>query len=217
MPTKRRGIVPEGMPEWTRGGHALRGRGLLRRRWPVLLVTAAILAAGALVVARIEPPAERFAGEGRAADGDSLRIGADRIRLIGLDAPELEQVCWRENGFEWPCGRAARDHLAVHLSHGKTVCATAGVDKFGRFLATCENAFGEDIGASLVVNGFAVARDGYGVEEASARADKRGLWNGRFTDPRSWRDEGPAGDPNVGLFEQFLNWLGELTGARTLR
>jgi endonuclease YncB( thermonuclease family) len=215
MAPKRPRIVPESMPGWTKPRHALRRR-RPARRWPVLLA-AVLLIGGALVAARLDPLPPRFTGEARASDGDSLRLGTDRVRLLGLDAPELDQVCWRENGMEWPCGRAARDHLAALLSHGAIACTTRGTDKFGRFLATCENALGDDVGASLVANGFAIARDAYGREDSAARAEKRGLWNGRHTDPRTWREEGPASDPGRGLFEELWTWLRELTGARALR
>jgi endonuclease YncB( thermonuclease family) len=176
-----------------------------------------LVAGGTLLAARLDPLPPRFTGVARASDGDSLRLGTDRIRLLGIDAPELDQVCWRDNGIEWPCGRAARDHLAVLLSHGDITCVTSGEDKYGRHLATCESATGDDLGASQVENGFALARDGYPIEAAAARADKRGLWNGRFVDPREWRDEGPRDDPGPGLLEQAWTWLRELTGARSLR
>jgi endonuclease YncB( thermonuclease family) len=215
MGAKHPGIVPEPMPDWTRRRHALRRRPPARR-WPILLAVAVVIG-GAVIAARLDPLPPRFTGEARASDGDSLRLGTDRIRLLGLDAPELDQVCWRDNGLEWPCGRAARDHLAALLSHGAIACATSGVDKFGRFLATCESALGDDVGASLVANGFAIARDGYGAEESAARAEKRGLWNGRHTDPRTWRDEGPSNDPGPGLLQEVWTWLRELTGARALR
>lgn len=205
------------MPGWTKPGHALADRPRQTRGWPAALAALVLLAGATLLAARLDPLPPRFTGEARASDGDSLRLGADRIRLLGIDAPELDQVCWRDDGTEWPCGRAARDHLAALLSHGDISCATDGQDKFGRFLATCENAMGEDLGASQVENGFVLARDGYPLEDAAARAARRGIWNGRFTDPRQWRDEGPREDPGPSLFEQVWTWLRELTGARSLR
>jgi endonuclease YncB( thermonuclease family) len=205
------------MPIWTRPGHALGARSRRVRGWPAVLAVLVLLVGATFLAARLDPLPPRFTGEGRASDGDSLRLGTDRVRLLGIDAPELDQVCWRDNGMAWPCGRAARDQLAVLLSHGPIACSTGEMDKFGRFLATCENAFGDDLGASLVVAGFALARDGYAAEESAARSGKRGLWNGRFVDPRQWRDDGPRDDPGPGLLEQAWTWLRELTGARSLR
>jgi endonuclease YncB( thermonuclease family) len=138
------------------------------------------------------------------------------VRLIGLDAPELDQVCWTGEGVEWPCGREARTAMAELLSKGSIDCATRGEDRFGRFLATCEVA-GADLGAAMVEAGLAISNDDYPREESVARQAKRGIWAGRFTNPREWRDEGPSDDPGISLLEQIWIWLRELTGARSLR
>ena len=74
-----------------------------------------------------------------------------------------------------------------------------------------------DLGAHMVTRGLALATEDYGAEEASARRDRLGLWQGRFVDPKTWRDEGPSGDPGPGLLEAVWTWFRELTGARTLR
>lgn len=37
-------------------------------------------------------------GEALAIDGDTLRIGSQRIRLSAMDAPELSQVCRSDAG-----------------------------------------------------------------------------------------------------------------------
>lgn len=203
------------MPRWLRPGHAFRptrraGRHLLRAVLPLLL-----LAGAAILAARLDPLPPRFSGEARASDGDSLWVGSDRVRLTGLDAPELDQVCWRPDGSEWPCGRAARDEMARLLARGRVSCEPEGEDRFGRVLARCA-VDGDDLGAALVRAGLAVATDAYGGEEAAAREAARGIWDGRFTSPRTWREEGPSDDPGPGLLEQLWTWFRELTGARAL-
>lgn len=40
-------------------------------------------------------------------DGDSFVLGAQEIRLWGIDAVELHQFCWKDGG-EYPCGQQAR-------------------------------------------------------------------------------------------------------------
>lgn len=217
MSAKRpRLVVSRDLPRWTEKGHALRPR---RRRFEALpgLIAVLILFAGATFLAtRLDPLPPRFTGAARAADGDSLRVGADRVRLVGLDAPELDQVCWRSDGSEWACGRDAQRLLSDLVAGGNVACAPLGTDKFGRTLARCEVA-GTDLGAAVVSAGLAISRDDYGREESEARGARRGIWEGRFVDPRTWRDEGPSDDPGLGPLEQLWTWLRELTGARALR
>jgi endonuclease YncB( thermonuclease family) len=181
-----------------------------------VLAAIALLAAAAWLAAWLDPLPPRFSGMAVAADGDSLRLQGDRIRLLGIDAPELDQVCWDASGAEWPCGRAARAELARLVAAGPADCQPEGSDKYGRTLARCE-VVGADLGAAIVSAGLALATDGYGAEESEAKRAARGLWQGRFVDPRTWRDQGPSGDPGRGWIETLWDWFRELTGARTLR
>jgi endonuclease YncB( thermonuclease family) len=203
----------EAMPRWTRPGHAL------RPRWRSMLPTIAgilLLAAAAVVAAWLDPLPPRFSGTARASDGDSIVLQGDRIRLLGIDAPELDQVCWDADGAEWRCGRAARDEMARRLASGPVDCATRGEDKYRRTLAYC-TVSDADLGAHMVGLGLALATDGYGAQQAAARSQRLGLWQGRFIDPKTWRDDGPSGDPGPGPLQAVWDWFRELTGARTLR
>ena len=201
------------MPKWTRPGHALgsRWRGL-----PAVLAAIVLLAGAAGLAAILDPLPPRFTGMAKAADGDSLRLQGDRIRLLGIDAPELDQVCWTADGAEWPCGRAARAELARLVAAGPVDCQPEGTDKYGRTLARCDVA-GADLGAAMVGAGLALSTGGYGAAERQAKSDRLGLWQGRFVDPKVWRDDGPSGDPGEGWLEMLWNWFRELTGARALR
>jgi endonuclease YncB( thermonuclease family) len=148
------------------------------------LVLVALLAA---VTAFFEPKREPLTGEARASDGDSLRMGETRIRLSGLDAPELDQTCGDGKGGEWPCGREARDHLAGLIAGAAVRCVPEETDRYGRLVARCD-ADGEDIGAAIVEAGFAVADFAYLGEQGRAQSEKRGIWIGSFDSPRAWRD-----------------------------
>lgn len=170
----------------------------------------------AYIAARLDPLPPRFSGIAQAADGDSLRLRGDRIRLKGIDAPELDQICWDMAGQGWPCGRAARASLEVLLGQGPADCQPLGEDKYGRTLAICAVG-GQDLGATLVAEGMAIAYGDYDAEEAEARSADRGIWRGRFVDPRQWRDQGPIPAPEPSPFELVWNWFRELTGATTLR
>ncbi|WP_245292392.1 thermonuclease family protein [Rhizobium sp. 9140] len=128
---------------------------------------------------------ETVIGQPRVVDGDTLAIGRDRIRLIGIDAPESEQTCERD-GRDWNCGQEARRHLARLIGKTAVACEGRADDRYGRRLAICA-AGGEDLNARMVEDGFAVAFGDYEVEEADARARRAGLWAGTFDRPRDWR------------------------------
>lgn len=131
-------------------------------------------------------PSERFlSGRATATDGDSLRIDQTRIRLIGLDAPELDQICSR-GGRSYPCGEAARDALLSLILRNPVTCRSSGRDKYKRVLAKCTVA-GNDLGARMVSEGWAVAYGEYAAQERDAKARRAGLWAGTFDPPRTWR------------------------------
>jgi len=204
------------MPRWAAGRSRPPRPGARFRAVPGFLAVLLLFGGAAFLAARLDPLPPRFSGAAQAADGDSLRLRGDRIRLLGIDAPELSQICWAEDGTEWPCGRTAHQRLAELIGNTETSCQPGGTDRYGRTLASC-TAADRDVAAVLAAEGLAIARGDYEREENAARSAKLGIWRGRFVDPRRWRDEGPFEAPEVGLFEQLWNWFRELTGATILR
>lgn len=172
----------------------------------------AILALTALIVARVTGESgETITGMARAADGDTLTLDGQRIRLAGMDAPETMQVCKRD-GADWRCGVDARSRLAGFLRAGPVACRTQGKDKYDRWLARCE-AGGGDLGARMVREGLAVAYGGYEDEERFARAERKGLWGTEFDMPAQWRrmNGRPQEEPHEaegGLLGGILDLLG---------
>jgi endonuclease YncB( thermonuclease family) len=149
---------------------------------------------------RTDPP---LVGRASAVDGDTLRLGGTRIRLIGLDAPELDQTCTDASGASWRCGEAAHRALAEIVATGQVACASQGHDQYGRVLAQCR--IGEtDAGARIVAQGLAIANGDYGNEERAARDARAGMWAGTFETPRSWR-EGVRGFDLLGWLR---SWFG---------
>lgn len=134
-------------------------------------------------------PMETFAGSARAADGDSLYVAGREVRLAGMDAPELAQLCTR-NGKSWPCGQVARQELADRVAGRTVLCRVRGHDRFGRALARCE-ADGRDLGAAMVRAGYAVGFGDYAAQEAAARHERAGIWAGAFERPAAWRERNP--------------------------
>lgn len=128
-------------------------------------------------------------------DGDSLTVQQDgsplTIRLTGIDAVEYRQDCVRSDASRWPCGREARTTLERIAGRGMLYCEVAAKDRYDRTLAACRTRpfpEGIDLGAEMVRQGVAVATgDAYPVEEAEAKAKRRGIWQGHFVQPADWR------------------------------
>jgi len=111
--------------------------------------------------------------------------------LLGIDAPETDQVCLNKKAERWSCGISARDELVGHAGKVTWTCRGTAKDRFGRLLAKCE-AKGEDIQRWRVRNGWAMAFVRYShantSDEAEAREAKAGLWSGAFIAPWDWRN-----------------------------
>ena len=125
----------------------------------------------------------------RVIDGDTIDVGAVRVRLHGVDAPESRQSCLAGER-RWPCGEQATRALAGRIG-GRTVsCEERDRDRYGRVVAVC-HAAGEDLNAWMVRQGWALAYRKYSrayvADESAAKAARRGIWRGRFVAPWDWR------------------------------
>ena len=154
--------------------------------------TVAILAVILLAVMHAHA-AEIISGVPRIVDGDTLAMGAAKIRLAGIDAPESDQICLDARGARWTCGIEARDRLVEHIGTRAIDCTPSGSDAYHRTLAVCSVA-GEDLNAWMVRQGWALAfikySQAYRVDETTARDARRGLWSGAFIAPWDWRHRG---------------------------
>ncbi|PRD41517.1 hypothetical protein C5748_20735 [Phyllobacterium phragmitis] len=151
-------------------------------------MTIAFFALLALVVTRLNKPLpDRGPPEGPAyaIDGDTLVIGGRHIRLQGIDAPEMKQIC-RNQGRDYDCGAEARNALRTLINGRPVHCSGSRNDKYNRLLGDCR--VGDlDLNRSMVEKGWAVAYGGYDSEEALARSERRGVWAGTFERPQDWR------------------------------
>lgn len=157
----------------------------MRRVGFLIDAVAAIAIAIALVVGAWWLRSEAVEGRVRVVDGDTLALAGRRIRLRGMDAPELGQTCER-NGQPYACGQTARDALRTLIGDGPVTCRLSGRDRFERALGQCVGETG-DLGSRMVRSGLAIAYGAYEAEELSARADRAGLWAGTFERPADWR------------------------------
>jgi endonuclease YncB( thermonuclease family) len=157
----------------------------------VVLIT--VLVAGSLDLL----PAAWFTDSMQVVDGDSLRPadGSRDIRLQGIDAPELAQNCRDTNGHSYNCGRKAKAHLKAVIAGREIKCRTLNVDRYDRSLSIC--SVGEtELNRQMISDGWAVAYINHSAEyarlEATAKAARKGIWQGDFDRPEEWRRLNPA-------------------------
>lgn len=157
-----------------------------------LALTMCFILGLALVAARLqgEDEAQIVHGPFYAVDGDTLAKGQLRLRLTGIDAPELQQTCNYADGKPWPCGKAAREELEDLLHQGEIECRGAEKDRYGRRLVTCYNG-NMNLNAGMVGTGMAISTSllSYQREQWRAEGEKAGIWAGSFQKPSRWRDE----------------------------
>jgi len=134
-------------------------------------------------------------------DGDTMSVimhgQQAKLRLIGIDAPEIAQVPW---------GEKAKRHLeSLVSSSGNSLQIERDVEKndqYGRILAYAWTAEGRLINLEMIKSGYAVLYTvppnvKYAAEfrkaQAEARAKGRGLWgeNGLGEMPRDYRKKHP--------------------------
>jgi endonuclease YncB( thermonuclease family) len=102
----------------------------------------------------------------RVLDGDTFEArvhvwpGLDittKIRLRGIDAPELKSRCVDEHSR----AEAARDALKIMLAEGGVAVGHVGLDKYGgRVLADAGTRITPDIGTAMLAKGLARAYGG---------------------------------------------------------
>ena len=159
----------------------------------------AILIAAAAALFPVPAAAETVAGQAEVVDGDTLAIGDRRIRLFGIDAPELAQPCHRD-GRPWSCGEAAREQLRQLVGSNAVECSGDEVDRHGRLVAVCRSA-GFELNRTMVEYGWATAfrsySDAYLPWEIRAKQARRGIWSSTFDPPQSYRiAQAPDPDPS---------------------
>ena len=142
--------------------------------------------------------AEEISGNANIIDGDSIKIGSKKIRLFGIDAPEIKQKC--KNMYfsisfitfqkNYDCVLNSKRALEKKINKKRISCKTRSKDRYGRILAICYLEK-KDLNMWMVQSGNAIAYKRYSkrylTQENEAKKKKIGLWSGTFLEPEKWR------------------------------
>jgi endonuclease YncB( thermonuclease family) len=150
-------------------------RGAEKFIWPAIGLVLAACIVIASVQARAQPAAAAITGRATVRDGDSIRIGEQRVVLWGIDAPGRKSVCG-----DVRVGREARNALREIVGRRQVTCTVRETDRHGRAVSVCQMR-GRDLGALMVEQGWArdwprLSCGAYANGEASARQARRGVW-----------------------------------------
>lgn len=120
----------------TRGGYR-RQRGM---RWATIVVATAGIGVAIGMMQSCSTPQPRIDGSAaevhdcRVTDGDTIRCGDERIRLLGIDAPELPGHCRAGRICAPGDAYASRGSLGVAIAETMRI-TRVGTDRYGRTLA----------------------------------------------------------------------------------
>ncbi len=130
-----------------------------------------------------------ISGKAKIIDGDTIHIGSNKIRLHGIDAPELNQNCLF-NDKVWNCGKESKKFLINFINNKKISCKLIDKDRYNRHIAIC---FKDTINLNkkIVQEGWAIAYRYYSKDfvddEKVAKINKSGIWKGNFEEPYLFR------------------------------
>lgn len=133
-------------------------------------------------------------GDIRIIDADTIKVGQNKIRLQGIDAPETKQTC-KCAGQTVYCGKIATQSLKDFVGSDKIYCEGDQRDRYGRIIGEClVRKSGQTINLNqwLVANGYAVAYKQYSKkfspDESAAQQAKKGFWAcEKFENPADFR------------------------------
>lgn len=120
-------------------------------------------------------------------DADTLRMNKQDFTLVYMDALELKQKCFDDEGKRYNCGEEARAFLQEKTKDKAVSCQILARDRFLGLFGTCQ-VNGEDLGELMVSEGWAVAKGKRYIEQQEeARAKEVNMWQGEFVIPAAWR------------------------------
>ena len=130
-----------------------------------------------------------YADQLTVTDGDTIRIGEERIRFSGIDAPEMKQTCIYQE-IEFNCGEFSKNLLIEKIADQEVSCIRESKDQYGRTLAECFVGK-ESLSSYLVREGYAFAyrkySDKFIADEEYAQSKGNGMWSMEFLFPWDYR------------------------------
>jgi len=134
----------------------------------------------------------------RIVDGDTIVIDegkggkGERVRLLGIDAPESKQVCKDKGGKDYMCGIESTKKLQQLVGNDNVKCLANKRDLYQRVLGVCYDVrTGVDLNKAMVDEGEAIAyvqySKAYLPDEQQAQAKQAGVWRGEFEKPWEYR------------------------------
>jgi endonuclease YncB( thermonuclease family) len=122
-------------------------------------------------------------------DGDTIHIGKLKYRLFGIDAPEIKQICEKDN-TKIQCGVIAKSVLKNKIADKIPECIVKDKDRYQRLVAECFIGK-ESLSRFMVREGYAVAYTQYSKDfiedEKYAKENKLGIWSMNFQMPSEYR------------------------------
>lgn len=92
-------------------------------------------------------------------DGDTLDCGATRVRLQGIDAPELPGHCRPGRDCAPGDPYVSTEHLRAIIGDATLQCRKTDIDRYGRTVARC-SAGETDLSCAQLDGGQAIRRYG---------------------------------------------------------
>ena len=166
----------------------------MKSRLAVLVVIFAILFATHRGTFSSQSGAERLS----VIDGDTLQVDGAIVQLYGIDAPELGQLCEKDDRL-WPCGVDAALALSKLVALNRSTLRCAPWSNEGRAAPhpapgttpqVCQVG-NEDVAVLMLDSGNGLALPeafpDYVDAERQAREARLGIWHSDFVAPWDWR------------------------------
>jgi endonuclease YncB( thermonuclease family) len=124
----------------------------------------------------------RIIGKVKVLDASNIEF-ADGTRIeLDITVPAPGQMAMNDDGL-YPCGREAAEFLSKFIGDKTVMCFKN--DRDGPSMGYVGN---DNLERVMIVNGWGLAdHSSLHADEIIARENKRGLWQGKFIHPDTWR------------------------------